>query len=310
MATPTPLFSDYSRDWLALHPVAPKTAEDYSWLIETYLIPVFGDTPIGDLTYRDVQQWVIQTAPRAYHQVRQSLSILRQVYHLAQVEDLVSKSPVDLVKLPPAPRPVPDPLSPSEVQKIADELSGRDRLMFLTLVFGGLRFSELAALTPASIKADYLLVSGGIMPARGGGWLYSDGKTHQKRRVYLPGFLVSDLRDYADSVDTDLLFTSTVGTPVHRTNWHTRVLSPACARAGVRRVTPHALRDTCASLCLRSGVAPQVVAAHLGHSDSATTLRHYAGVVSGDLEGLSMTLQDAILGVVPPAGLEPATKGL
>lgn len=310
MTSSTPLFSDYSRGWLALHPVAPKTAEDYSWLIESYLIPVFGDVPIGDISYRDIQQWVIQTAPRAYHQVRQSLSILRQVYHLARVEDLVSKSPVDLVKLPPAPRPVPDPLSPSDVQKIAAELTGRDRLMFLVLVFGGLRFSELAALTPASIKSGYLLVAGGIMPARGGGWIHSDGKTHQKRRVYLPGFLVSDLRDFADSVDTDLLFTSTVGTPVHRTNWHTRVLSPACARAGVRRVTPHALRDTCASLCLRAGIAPQVVAAHLGHSDSATTLRHYAGVVTGDLSSLSMTLQREISGVVPPPGLEPGTKGL
>ena len=107
MTTSTPLFSEYARDWLALHPVAPKTAEDYSWLLRTYLIPAFGDVPIGDIRYRDIQSWVIAPAPRAFQQVRQSLSILRQVYHLAQVEDLVSKSPVDLVKLPPAPRPGP-----------------------------------------------------------------------------------------------------------------------------------------------------------------------------------------------------------
>lgn len=115
--------------------IAAKTAEDYSWLLETYLVPAFGNTPIGEVTYRSIQQWVIQTDFRAYHQVRQSLSILRLVYHFAQVGDLVTKSPVDLVKFPTAPRPVPDPLTPSDVQKIAVELPGRDCLMFLTLVF-------------------------------------------------------------------------------------------------------------------------------------------------------------------------------
>lgn len=310
MPSSAPYFGDYAAEWLSMHPVAEKTAEDYRWLLAQYLQPVFGNMRLDQVTYRDVQGWVMETAPHAYHQVRQALSIVRQVYRLAEIEGYVSSSPAKLVKMPPVTRALPDPLSPDEVQRVSAQLSGRDLLIFEVLVYGGLRFSEVTALKPASVHDEYIMVSGGLIPARGGGWLRSDGKTHQRRRVYLPRFVMERLRGFADQCQTELLFTSAVGTPVHRTNWTARALQPACARAGVRKITPHALRDTCATLALRSGVAPQVVAAHLGHSDATTTLKHYAGVVSGDLENLSVSLQDAISGVVPPPGLEPGTKGL
>lgn len=310
MPSSAPYFGDYAEGWLQMHPVSEKTAEDYRWLLSQYLQPAFGNLRLDQITYRELQRWVMETAPHAFHQVRQGLTIIRQVYRLAQIEGYVSSSPADLVKLPPAPRALPDPLSPIEVQRIARELQGRDRLMFDVLVFGGLRFSELAALKPRSIKDSYIVVSGGLIPARGGGWLHSDGKTHQRRRVYLPADVMARLKTWAEQCKTELLFTSVVGTPVHRTNWCARSLQPACDRAGVRKITPHALRDTCATLALRAGVAPQIVAAHLGHADAHTTLRHYAGVVGDDLAQLSVTLQDALAPVVPPAGLEPATKGL
>lgn len=310
MPSSAPYFGAYAAEWLSMHPVAEKTAEDYRWLLEQYLKPAFGSLRLDQITYRDVQGWVMETAPHAYHQVRQALSIVRQVYRLAEIEGYVSSSPAKLVKMPPATRSLPDPLSPDEIQRVAQQLSGRDLLIFEVLVYGGLRFSEVTALRPSSVHDDYVMVSGGLIPARGGGWLRSDGKTHQRRRVYLPGFVMERLREYVAQCQTELLFTSAVGTPVHRTNWTARSLQPACDRAGVRKITPHALRDTCATLALRSGIAPQVVAAHLGHADATTTLRHYAGVVAGDLESLSVSLQDAISGVVPPPGLEPGTGGL
>ncbi|WP_425394735.1 tyrosine-type recombinase/integrase [Corynebacterium amycolatum] len=310
MAGQVPYFGDYAAEWLRMHPVAEKTAEDYRWLLEQYLQSAFGNLRLDQITYRDVQGWVMETAPHAYHQVRQALSIVRQVYRLAEIEGYVTASPAKLVKMPPATRALPDPLSPDEIQRVAQQLSGRDLLIFEVLVYGGLRFSEVTALKPSSVHGDYVLVAGGLIPARGGGWLHSDGKTHQRRRVYLPPFVMERLQAFAAQCQTELLFTSSVGTPVHRTNWTSRSLQPACDRAGVRKITPHALRDTCATLALRSGIAPQVVAAHLGHADATTTLRHYAGVVAGDLEHLSVSLQDAVGAVVPPPGLEPGTKGL
>ncbi|WP_227658961.1 MULTISPECIES: tyrosine-type recombinase/integrase [unclassified Corynebacterium] len=78
------------------------------------------------------------------------------------------------------------------------------------------------------------------------------------------------------------MFPTRTGTLIHRGNWAKRVLTPACYRAGIKTITPHALRDTCATLALRQGTPPQVVATQRGHTDASVTLRHYAGVLDGD----------------------------
>ena len=49
--------------------------------------------------------------------------------------------------------------------------------------------------------------------------------------------------------------------------------------AGIPRITPHDLRHTHATLCLRAGVNPKVVSERLGHSDVRITLRIYSHVL-------------------------------
>lgn len=50
----------------------------------------------------------------------------------------------------------------------------------------------------------------------------------------------------------------------------------ACAKAGVKGVTPHTLRHTAASWMAQKGVSFAKIARYLGHSDSRTTERIYA----------------------------------
>ena len=51
--------------------------------------------------------------------------------------------------------------------------------------------------------------------------------------------------------------------------------------AGVRRISIHGLRHTCATLLLSAGVAPHVVRDRLGHKDIETTLTIYAHCLPG-----------------------------
>ncbi|MDZ4169266.1 MAG: tyrosine-type recombinase/integrase [Coriobacteriia bacterium] len=50
---------------------------------------------------------------------------------------------------------------------------------------------------------------------------------------------------------------------------------------GITGVRFHDLRHGHATMLLRQGFAPHVVSRRLGHSDPATTLRIYAGVLPG-----------------------------
>lgn len=60
-----------------------------------------------------------------------------------------------------------------------------------------------------------------------------------------------------------------------------RDLAPLLAEAGVKKITFHGLRHTCATLLLLTGVSVKVVSERLGHADPEITLRVYAHVLPG-----------------------------
>jgi integrase len=77
--------------------------------------------------------------------------------------------------------------------------------------------------------------------------------------------------------DSDLIFTTSIGTRIHRRNvlrwWHELTIT-----VGVGRRRFHASRHTAATLMLNNGVALEVVSATLGHAGLAITSDVYAKV--------------------------------
>jgi integrase len=78
--------------------------------------------------------------------------------------------------------------------------------------------------------------------------------------------------------ESDLVFTSSVGTPLDSRNV-TRRFQAALERAGMPRLRFHDLRHTAASLMLAHGVPARVVMETLGHSQISLTMNTYSHVV-------------------------------
>ena len=81
--------------------------------------------------------------------------------------------------------------------------------------------------------------------------------------------------------DHDLIFArtdTTIGTPLtpHMVYRH---LEAVCKAAGVKSISVHGLRHTCATLLLAAGVPPHVVQRRLGHKKVEITLGTYAHVL-------------------------------
>lgn len=81
-----------------------------------------------------------------------------------------------------------------------------------------------------------------------------------------------------DWQEYDLVFPSSVGTPIEPTNLNRR-FKKLLKNASLPKYRFHELRHTHASLLLLQGIHPQVVSERLGHSDIATTLRLYSHVI-------------------------------
>jgi integrase len=80
-------------------------------------------------------------------------------------------------------------------------------------------------------------------------------------------------------VDLDLVFTTTIGTPINPSNLR-RSFRRVTDAAGLGRWHPHELRHSAASLLSAAGVPLEVVADVLGHDGTRMTALVYRHAVS------------------------------
>lgn len=77
--------------------------------------------------------------------------------------------------------------------------------------------------------------------------------------------------------DNGLVFTTRLGTPIEPRNFHREFKTP-CRKAGVREISVHTTRRTCASLLVALDVHPRVTMQILRHSQIAVTMNIYSEV--------------------------------
>jgi integrase/recombinase XerD len=206
-------------------------------------------------------------APRT---LRRRMACLRGFYRDLVRTGAIARSPfAELEMQLPRARSLPRTLSRGEARRLAALASARafDRsrpldarafpAAILVLLSLGLRVAELVALRPGDFAPD-------------GGALRVRGKGRRERCVFVVDArlrtLVASLADRSG------------GGPLLAPGgeWTTqavrRRLRAFAAEAGIgRRVTPHMLRHTCATLLLEDGVDLRVLQRLLGHENIATT---------------------------------------
>jgi integrase len=183
-------------------------------------------------------------------------------------------------------------LTADEAHRLLDAIRG-DRLeaLFRLMLATGLRRGEALALHWSDIDLD-----GGALRVRwtltrtSKGLQLDEPKTEKSRRaVPLPGSAVDMVRAHqsrqatdrlaAHEVwrDSDLVFTTEIGTPLEPRNVLRR-FELLAQRAGLRGVHLHTLRHSAASFLLAAGTHTKVVQEHLGHSSYAITADIYSHV--------------------------------
>lgn len=92
-----------------------------------------------------------------------------------------------------------------------------------------------------------------------------------------------------------LVFTTRNGTPIEPRNFN-RAWDIRCQRAGVRRITVHDARRTCASLLVDLDVHPRVAMQILRHADFSITMEVYSKVSSKTTRDALKRLGDSLDG--------------
>jgi integrase len=204
------------------------------------------------------------------------LCVLRRSLRVAAEWGLIRQAPyIRCIKVD-----VPDPvyLLREEYRSVLAAMEpGFWRTFVLLLITTGLRFGEAAALRWTDLHLDdehpWLRIERAVEHG-----IVDDPKTRSGRRIiHLIPETVTALRDLAKTHSREYIFSTSTG-GFYRPNTCSHILRAACRAAGVREVTWHKLRHTCATDLLTHNVPVIAVKEVLGHASLEMTNR-YAHVI-------------------------------
>lgn len=281
--------TDVARKWLevGLMNQHAHTIQRLRIVVERHIVPQIGGIRVRDLTPDDVDEWLRgRSKVLATRSLRDLLGVLRRVLRFGQRRGLVTRNVAELVTAPLGRQGrVSKALTLEQARALLQAAEGsRLYAYFAVSLMTGMRTEEARALTWAHVQLDAV---DGLPPhvrvwrsVRAGG----EVKTRQSRRTLrLPEPAVVVLRAHrarqmADRLaagplwhESDLVFCSSVGTPLHAANVR-RELRRICARAGLEgRWAPRELRHTFVSLLSSDGVPLEAIARLVGHAGTRTT---------------------------------------
>lgn len=191
--------------------------------------------------------------------------------------------------------------SPGEVSRIAKAVDERFHAVVLSLGYLGLRLGEAAGLEVTDWNSTH-----GVLRVRRSSPETAETKGHRSfRDVDVPPSLAVVLNSHIERFCEagGPMFPAKRGGRLSPHNFRKREFYPAVDEAlgqgGVdaeerRRIRPHDLRPTAATLMIEQGVSDVEIANQLGHANAAFTRRVYAGVWRRIERQVSSKMDEAI----------------
>lgn len=282
-----------------LKPSTLRTTES-AWRV--HVEPRWGATTVAAVRFSDVETWVANlAASRSPTTVLRAHGVLFSILAAAVRDRRILSNPAEGVALPRKQRKAHVYLSHEQLHALADA-AGDHRTLILVLGYTGLRWGEMAGLRVRDVDLSRRRLNVERNAVEVGSRIeVGTPKTHKRRSVPLPGFLVPMVREQCmDTAPNGILFPGPAGGFIRRprlrdtTDRHSSWFSSALARARLEPMTPHDLRHTAASLAVSAGANVKAVQRMLGHASAAMTLDVYSDLFDDDLDAVGAALNHAV----------------
>ncbi len=270
--------------------VKPKTYVSYEQIVRLYLKPFLGKIRLNRLQPLEVQVMLNQLAQKdlSATTVAYALRVARIAFEQALRWGMLPRNPAKFVAGVRVERKEITPFTVEEARQVLKAVKG-DRLeaLFTVALAMGLRQGEAFALRWDDINFENPSLSVRHTLERiGKNWRFAEPKSERSRRtIPLPVFALSALhahrlqqkfeKELAGThwTDHNLVFTSTVGTPLDSPNV-TKRFKRLIEAAGLPVKRFHDLRHTCGTMLAAQGVHHRTIMDILGHSQISETMRY------------------------------------
>ena len=265
----------------------PSTIRNYGDALRLRVLDELGALRLEEIAKQDLQVFADRLLERgsSASTIRVTLAALRVIYSRAVDRGHVSINPTAGLKLPKARGRRDRIADPVEAEALLAALPERDRALWATAMFAGLRLGELRALRweDVDLAAGVLRVKRSWDPKEG----EIETKSRKPRRVPIskrlgdpavPGYLVAHR---IKASDPDGLVFGTGARPFAPSSVRQRAVK-AWARAGLRPIMLHEARHTYASMCIAAGINAKALSTHMGHASISITYDRYGHLMPGN----------------------------
>jgi integrase len=217
-------------------------AKDCS-IMETHVLPRWGDVPLGKIDHIGLQEWVTALGVRRKPAtVGLALRLASAVLRSAVRNRLIAFNPAEDVRVPRIRRSDTDEriISRADLRTaLLPAVPERYRGVVATAAGAGLRWGEVAGLRADALDLDGARLSViRTVTEVGGHTVFKPfpKSAASRRTVPLPSWLVPIIREHRGRWPTasdEPVFTNEVGAPLRRTLFRSRIWRPSLVRAGL-----------------------------------------------------------------------------
>jgi integrase len=276
-----------------------STQKNYDYMLNTHVLPVFGDVQLRLITRDAVQNSLLGRlrAGLSWGTVKRLRVTFGTVMATAEDWGYIDGNVVRKTKMPRrGPRPEKDPIAPELIRNLLDNLAEPSQSLAWLLVLTGLRIGELLALRWRDVDLDckVLRVRRAVYDGH-----FDEPKTKRSNRtVPLPGKAVAIFAARRPEIVAGdaLVFATRVGSLFSRRNLLRRQLAPAAKGLKLHGVNWHTLRHAHATFLDSVGTPLGTVQALLGHASGEVTRGHYIHTVPADARGAVEKVEQLLLG--------------
>lgn len=218
---------DWSATWLAAQThIKLTTLNRYEGVLRKHVLPTWSHVTLDSVSHSDVQSWVTGlTGMQSPASVRKIHRVLSLMLDMAVKDGRLSRNSAAGVNLPRLLRHEHRYLTHAQVDALAnacalpaevskyrsaeEQTMELYRLVILFLAYTGVRFGEMAALRVVRLDLGTrrAMIAESVTPVQGHGMVWGTPKSHQRRAVPIPRFLIEDLRTHVDGkAAEDLVF--------------------------------------------------------------------------------------------------------
>lgn len=282
----------------------------YQGNLTHWIYPALGDLKMPDITPANISALLLsmQSQGKAQATCVKVYTILRSLFKMAYMSDVITINPMDKVERP---KPRKDELKErdveaytiDEVQRIFSALANEPlkwRVLLRLLIDTGIRRGECYGLQWKDIdfRANTITISGNLCYTPQKGIYLDTPKSGKVRTIDVDPEIISLLRELRQEQASQAISTYVFTQPNSPEPMHpqspARYMQKFAKRYNVPGLHPHKLRHTFASIAITNGADVASVSEKLGHSDKAVTLRMYTHADQKSMKRASQIFRDAL----------------